>query len=109
MLFLKALLGALVVVLLDFLSRSKKFYAFSGLIPLFPTFTLIAHILVYTKQGVNGVKNMTIFAMYSLIPYLAYLISIYLFVDKFNFTIALFLALILWLIFAFLISYIYFK
>jgi len=107
MIILKALLGALIVILIDFLSRSRKFYVFSGLIPLFPTFALIAHIFVYTKQGAEGVKNTAIFGMYSLLPYLAYLIGIYIFIDKLNFLITIFLALIFWFAFALLISYIY--
>jgi membrane protein GlpM len=108
LLLIKAFLGALIVVLIDIISRSKKFYALSGLLPLFPTFALIAHILVYSKQGEIGVKNTALFGMLSIIPYMVYLLGVYFFVEKFNFFITLLLALVLWFIAALFISYIYF-
>ncbi len=44
-LVIKAALGALVVVLIGLLSKTKNYYI-AGLIPLFPTFALIAHYIV---------------------------------------------------------------
>ncbi|WP_180983179.1 GlpM family protein, partial [Vibrio vulnificus] len=44
-LFLKSLLGAAAVVIIALLSKSKNFYI-AGLVPLFPTFALIAHFIV---------------------------------------------------------------
>ena len=41
-LLIKGLIGALVVILIGVLSKSKNYYI-AGLIPLFPTFALIAH------------------------------------------------------------------
>lgn len=41
-LVIKAALGALVVVLIGVLAKTKNYYI-AGLIPLFPTFALIAH------------------------------------------------------------------
>lgn len=45
-LFLKCMLGAGVVLIISILSKSKAFYI-AGLVPLFPTFALIAHVIVY--------------------------------------------------------------
>ncbi|QSA20813.1 GlpM family protein, partial [Vibrio furnissii] len=44
-LFFKCLLGAFAVLLIALLSKSKSFFI-SGLVPLFPTFALIAHYIV---------------------------------------------------------------
>lgn len=49
-LFLKCTLGAAVVLLISVLSKSKAFYI-AGLVPLFPTFALIAHVIVSQQQG----------------------------------------------------------
>lgn len=44
-LFLKCILGAAVVLIISLLSKSKAFYI-AGLVSLFPTFALIAHVIV---------------------------------------------------------------
>jgi len=44
-LFLKAALGAAVVLILAALAKTKNYYI-AGLVPLFPTFALIAHYIV---------------------------------------------------------------
>ena len=44
-LFIKALIGAGVVVLIQLLTRSQNYYI-AGLVPLFPTFALISHYMV---------------------------------------------------------------
>lgn len=49
-LLIKAALGALVVVLIGILAKTKNYYI-AGLIPLFPTFALIAHILSPPSEG----------------------------------------------------------
>lgn len=49
-LVIKAALGALVVVLIGLLAKTKNYYI-AGLIPLFPTFALIAHYIVASERG----------------------------------------------------------
>ena len=44
-LFLKCLLGTAAVLVIALLSRSRSFFI-AGLVPLFPTFALIAHYIV---------------------------------------------------------------
>lgn len=51
-LVIKAALGALVVVLIGLLSKTKNYYI-AGLIPLFPTFALIAHYIVASERGID--------------------------------------------------------
>ena len=53
-LVIKAALGALVVLLIGVLAKTKNYYI-AGLIPLFPTFALIAHYicLLYTSDAAD--------------------------------------------------------
>lgn len=52
-LLIKAALGALVVLLIGVLAKTKNYYI-AGLIPLFPTFALIAHYIVASERGYRG-------------------------------------------------------
>ena len=49
-LFLKSLLGALAVLIIALLSKSRSFYI-AGLAPMFPTFALIAHWMVASERS----------------------------------------------------------
>ena len=71
-LLLKCLLGAAVVLLIAMLSKSKAFYI-AGLVPLFPTFALIAHVIVAQQQGAAALQKMALFGLWALIPYAIYL------------------------------------
>lgn len=70
-LLIKALLGALVVVLIGVLSKTKNYYI-AGLIPLFPTFALIAHYIVASERGIEALRTTIVFGMWSIIPYFIY-------------------------------------
>lgn len=48
-LFLKCMLGAVAVLVISIFSKSKAFYL-AGLVPLFPTFALIAHVIVAQEK-----------------------------------------------------------
>ena len=80
-LFLKCILGAAVVLLISILSKSKAFYI-AGLVPLFPTFALIAHVIVAQEKGAEALKQTALFGLWSLIPYLIYLLTVYLLATK---------------------------
>ncbi|USE83426.1 GlpM family protein [Acinetobacter tibetensis] len=75
-LFLKCMLGAAVVLLISILSKSKAFYI-AGLVPLFPTFALIAHVIVYQQKGAEALQKTALFGLWSLIPYAIYLAAVY--------------------------------
>lgn len=75
-LLLKSLLGALAVLLIALLSRSKSFYI-AGLVPLFPTFALIAHAIVGSERGASDLRTTALFGLWSLIPYTIYLLAVY--------------------------------
>ncbi|AEV27812.1 LOW QUALITY PROTEIN: putative membrane protein required for alginate biosynthesis [Azospira oryzae PS] len=72
-LFLKSLLGALAVLLIALLSRSKSFFI-AGLVPLFPTFALIAHAIVGSERA--DLRTTAIFGLWSLLPYGVYLLVV---------------------------------
>ena len=66
-LLFKALIGALVVVTIGILAKSKNYYI-AGLLPLFPTFALIAHYLVATDKGIAALRTTLIFGMWAILP-----------------------------------------
>jgi membrane protein GlpM len=104
--FLKALFGALIVVVIQLLAKTKNYYI-AGLIPLFPTFTLISHYIVGTQRTTDDLKATIRFGGVSLIPYVIYLITLYLLVDRFKLTVALLLATLAWFIAAILLMIIW--
>lgn len=73
---LKCLLGALMVLLIALLSKSKSFYI-AGLVPMFPTFALIAHWIVASERSTADLRATVLFGMWSLIPYVVYLAAVY--------------------------------
>ncbi len=56
----KALIGALVVVLIGLLAKTRNYYI-AGLVPLFPTFALIAHYIVGNERSIAALKTTLIF------------------------------------------------
>jgi len=93
--FLKALIGAVVVIVIQVLTRSRYFYI-AGLVPLFPTFALISHYLVGSQRNTAELKTTIIFSMLSLIPYFVYLLVLYWLVERFRIELALFGAALCW-------------
>ena len=75
-LVLKSLLGAAAVLLIALLSRTRSFYI-AGLVPLFPTFALIAHYIVGSERGGADLRTTALFGMWSLVPYAVYLLAVY--------------------------------
>ncbi|AXY58130.1 GlpM family protein [Acinetobacter chinensis] len=96
-LFLKCTVGAAVVLLISLLSRSKAFYI-AGLVPLFPTFALIAHVIVSQDKGTEALKQTALFGMWSLIPYFIYLLVVYLLATKFPIWSCLSIATLCWIV-----------
>lgn len=75
-LLLKCLLGAGAVLLIALLSRSRNFYV-AGMVPLFPTFALIAHYIVGSERGGADLRTTALFGLWSLVPYAVYLLLVY--------------------------------
>ena len=96
-LFLKSVMGAAVVLLITILSKSKAFYI-AGLVPLFPTFALIAHVIVSQEKGTEALKQTALFGMWSLIPYFIYLLMVYLLATRMSVLSCLSVATLCWVI-----------
>ncbi|RRV06771.1 hypothetical protein EGJ27_13515 [Pseudomonas sp. v388] len=96
-LVLKALLGAAVVVVIAALAKTKSYYI-AGLVPLFPTFALIAHYIVGKARSIDDLKTTILFGMWSIIPYFVYLAALYLLVDRLRLEASLALAAVAWLV-----------
>jgi uncharacterized membrane protein (GlpM family) len=87
------------VVLIGLLSRARNDYI-AGLLPLFPTFALMAHYIVGSERGMADLKATIVFGMWAVVPYLAYLASLYWLVDRLRLAPALFAALLVWVVVA---------
>ncbi|MGA9699496.1 MULTISPECIES: GlpM family protein [Acinetobacter] len=96
-LFLKCSLGAAVVLIISLLSKSKAFYI-AGLVPLFPTFALIAHVIVSQQQGAEALRKTALFGLWSLIPYFIYLILVYVLATKMSMWSCLGIATLCWMV-----------
>ena len=94
-LFLKSLLGALAVLLISLLSKTKNFYI-AGLVPLFPTFALIAHYIIGTERGAEDLRTAALFGLWSLIPYGIYLSTVYWASIRYTLTNTLLLGTLAW-------------
>ncbi|GAB6407073.1 GlpM family protein [Pseudomonas sp. MHK4] len=96
-LILKAALGAAVVVILAALAKTRNYYI-AGLVPLFPTFALIAHYIVGKGRSLDDLKTTIVFGMWSIIPYFIYLATLYVMVDRLRLEASLAVAAVAWLI-----------
>lgn len=94
---IRALAGAAIVVLISIFSKTPNFFI-AGLLPLFPTFALIAHYIVGTERTTADLKTTIIFGMLSLIPYFLYLLAVYLTLDKYKLIPSLVIGVIVWVI-----------
>ncbi len=94
-LLLKSLIGALMVLLIGLLARTRNYYI-AGLLPLFPTFALMAHYIVGSERGSAALKTTIVFGMWATLPYLAYLAALYWLVDRMRLLPALTCALLVW-------------
>jgi membrane protein GlpM len=95
-LIFKALLGAAVVVILAALAKTRNYYI-AGLVPLFPTFALIAHYIVGKGRSIDDLKTTIVFGMWSIIPYFVYLATLYVMVDRLRLEASLAVAAVAWL------------
>ncbi|AGE17598.1 MULTISPECIES: GlpM family protein [Serratia] len=98
----KALIGALVVVLIGLLAKTRNYYI-AGLVPLFPTFALIAHYIVGSERSIAALKTTLIFGMWAVLPYLVYLISLYFLINSLRLSLALGAAVLCWIAAAWLL------
>ena len=84
------------MIILAMLAKTKNYYI-AGLVPLFPTFALIAHYIVGKGRSLDDLKTTIVFGMWSIIPYFVYLAALYLLVDRMRLETSLALAAVAWL------------
>jgi membrane protein GlpM len=94
-LLIKACLGAVAVVMIELLARTRNYYI-AGLVPLFPTFALISHYIVGSQRTVPELKETVAFGMLSLIPYLVYLVAMYYLADRLRLELSLLVGTLCW-------------
>jgi membrane protein GlpM len=68
-----AVTGATISTLLGFLARHGQYFLI-GLVPLFPTFAVIGHLLAAGAANTVGLRVAATFGLYSLLPYACYLL-----------------------------------
>lgn len=73
----KCLIGAAAVLLISLLSQTRNFFI-AGLVPLFPSFALIAHYIVGSTRSPDDLRQTVLFGLFSLIPYALYLGAVFL-------------------------------
>ena len=96
-LFFKSLIGAAAVLIIALLSRTSNFFV-AGLVPLFPTFALIAHYIVGSERPAGDLRMTALFGLWSLIPYAIYLLIVYVLSVRTSLTTTLLLATAGWAI-----------
>ncbi len=96
-LVLKCLLGALAVLVIALLSRSRSFFV-AGLVPLFPTFALIAHYIIGTERSAQDLRTTALFGLCSIVPYAVYLFAVYWFSIRLQLAATLALATCAWVV-----------
>lgn len=96
---LNALIGALIALAIAALARSGVAFI-AGLLPLFPTFSLFAHIKAFEVGGSCYVKEVSAFGLVSLVPYAGYLMALIVLVDRLELKSAMMLSLGVWLVLA---------
>ena len=94
-LFLKCLLGAAAVLAIALLAKTRNFYI-AGLVPLFPTFALIAHYIVGSTRSAADLQTTALFGLASLVPYAVYLCAVYLLAPRLPLAATLGLATLAW-------------
>ena len=85
------------MLLISILSKSKAFYI-AGLVPLFPTFALIAHVIVYQQKGAVALQKTALFGLWSLIPYAIYLAAVYVLATRMSMWSCLGVATLCWVV-----------
>ena len=91
----KSRVGCAGGVLIGVLAKTRNYYI-AGLIPLFPTFALIAHYIVASERGTEALRTTIVFGMWSIIPYFLYLLSLWYFTGFMRLPLALSGAVVCW-------------
>jgi uncharacterized membrane protein (GlpM family) len=94
----KGIVGGLMTAAIVWLS--KRGNTLPGILPLFPTFALIALLIVGAKNDTAGFREACLAGAKTIPAYLAFLAVCYLAVDRFDYRLALLGGLIAWFVVA---------
>ena len=94
-LLVKAVLGAVMVLVIALVSRTRSYYL-AGLVSMFPVFGLIAHFIVGTERSAAALRMTVLFGLWGVIPYCAYLGTLYVLAGRLKLGWALASALAVW-------------
>jgi uncharacterized membrane protein (GlpM family) len=94
----KGIAGGLVTAAIVWLSRRGN--TLPGILPLFPTFALIALLIVGAKGNTGGFREACLAGAKTIPAYLAFLAVCYFLIDRVDYRIALLSALAAWFIVA---------
>jgi membrane protein GlpM len=99
-------IGALIAISVTFVSRSN-FYIISALIPFFPFFSLLAYYMAKQRGALDDLTRVIQFNIVSMIPFVAFAVSMYFLHSSLNFYTAVGVALVVWFCAAFSTYYVY--
>ena len=104
---LKGLLGAIVVIIISFISRTENYFV-SMLAVTFPTFTLFATFGVWQNQGGNiqAMKDTMLFGCLALLPLVAYYLTFYFMINENNFSLTVGASCFAWAAVGFSVAFI---
>lgn len=91
----KGALGGAVTALIVWLSKRDDVWP--GILPLFPTFAIIALIVVGAKHNTAGFKDASMAGLKTIPAYVAFLATNYLAIDYMDYRLAIGVGLIAWL------------
>lgn len=97
MLWLKMLIGAVAVLIIQLFAQSRIYYL-AALVPLFPTFTLISHFLVATQRSPAEFKVALVFSLLGVIPHICYTLTVLFTFDHLGLYKSLSFGVLAWLI-----------
>lgn len=90
-----ALIGAGLAVAIALVSRTPLIFL-TGLLTLFPTFAIYAHLQTFAAAGAASVKDVAIFGLLALVPYGAYLGVVIAAIDRLGCHLAVGAGLVAW-------------
>ncbi|MGH1539962.1 MAG: GlpM family protein [Arenicella sp.] len=96
----KCVMGALIMLVIHFLTKSNYYYI-TGLLALFPALSIPAYYFMYFEKGADAIQKTNLFGLLSLIAYVAFVLTIFFTVKKLGIVYSLLLSTGVWSIIAF--------
>ena len=94
----KGIIGGFVTALIAW--SAKRGTLLPGIIPLFPTFTIIALFIVGHGAGASSFRQVTVSGMKTLPAYFAFLVASYLAISHLDYRLAILIGIVCWVIVA---------